>query len=195
MKIALIRHAKVNYDEPLLSTASSFRQSRADYDDGPLVPSSLHVSSDDFPQCFVSVMHRALATAEMVYTGMAIPWPDLVEVENTPFFFPRILFPTVLRKIASRIAWFFNYKKMPETRRQTMARARKVILRILQGKAIDTVLFTHGFFMRCLQHELHKFGFKGSIGLSPRHSEIYVFEMIPEASIPGDELTADTTSN
>jgi hypothetical protein len=50
--------------------------------------------------------------------------------------------------------------------------------------------------MRCLQHELHKFGFKGSIGLSPHHAEIYVFERIdPEANMPGDRFIADTTNN
>jgi len=120
-------------------------------------------------------MQRAVATAAMIYAGKAVPMPDLAEVENTAFFFTRIPFPTLLRKIASRIAWFYNYKKMKETRRQTRVRARRVILGILQGKT-NVLLITHGFFMRCLQDELHKLGFKGSIRFFPRHTEMYVFK-------------------
>ena len=121
-------------------------------------------------------MLRARNTAEMVYDGMPVTWPDLAEVENTPFFLKWIPFPTVLRKIASRIAWFFNYRKLKETRRQSMERARHVIDGLLKGEPANTLLVTHGFFMRCLQAELRKFGFRGNIGISPNHAEVYVFE-------------------
>lgn len=177
MKIALLRHAKVKFHEPFLSTAESFFRDRALYDFSPLVPPGIRVSWEEFPECFVSTMHRAQGTARMVYEGNPITWLELVEVENTPLLLPRVAMPTVIRRIISRIAWFFNCRRMLETRRESMARARLVVQYLLANNHADTLLVTHGFFMRCLQHELHKFGFRGNIGLYPHHAELYVFEM------------------
>ena len=176
MKIALLRHAKVLFEEPVISTASSFYQARADYDDSPLEAPPIHLFPEEFPRCYVSTMQRAQQTAELVYQGPAIRWDELVEVEYTLLFFRWIPVPTRIRKFISRIQWLLNWKNVKEKKRDTMARARKVIRQLMQEKSSDTLLITHGFFMRCLQHELHKLGFKGSIGLSPNHAHPYIFE-------------------
>ena len=175
MKIALLRHARVYFKEPLFSTAATYIRNRILYDISRIDPTTTRVSRAQYPECYVSSMCRARTTAAIVYDGTPSIWPELSEVENTPVGFPNWFLPTTIRKVISRVAWFFNYRKMVETRSESMARARDVVYALLHDHA-DTLLVTHGFFMRCLQHELHKSGFRGSIGFSPRNAELYVFE-------------------
>src|SRR5262249_6808570 len=99
-----------------------------------------------------------------------------IEVKNAGFLFLKYHFPTAIRKVLGRIAWYFNSGKMPETRRQSMMRAETFLAKILASNHENILLVTHGFFMRCLMFALRKKNFSGKIPLVPRNATLYVFE-------------------
>src|SRR6185503_20842283 len=87
---------------------------------------------------------------------------EIIEVRNSALFLLRIHLPSALRSVIGRIAWFFNYHKMPETKKQSNQRAQKFLTHLLETVTDQNVLLvTHGFFMQSLRHELRKLGFKG----------------------------------
>jgi broad specificity phosphatase PhoE len=176
MKIGLVRHAKVNYRDPFFSSGKLFDESRAIYDATPVETVALKIKAEDFPLCYVSSKPRAIETAKMIYNGNFIITDELVEVKSAAFFFQNVKIPSALRSVAGRIAWFFNYKKMPETRRESNRRARKFISRLLSESNEDTLLVTHGIFMYCLKNELRKQGFKGRVPFFPGNALLFVFE-------------------
>ncbi len=176
MKIALLRHAKVDWNDPFFSTAAQFNSGRKSYDDAGIRTSDLRISKADFPVCYVSPLPRARMTAAKVYDGLPVISEELVEVRNVSGILPGIKLPTFLRSAYGRIAWLFNSKALPENRRQSMSRARGFIAFLLSQHAENTLLVTHGFFMRCLAKALREHGFHGRKLWFPRNVKIYLFE-------------------
>jgi hypothetical protein len=176
MKIGMIRHAKVLYRDPFFSSGKSFDQFRINYDAGKIAEFSFKLSPGEFPVCYVSSKQRAIDTARVIYTGNFQITDDLIEIPNCAIFLLRLPLPSVLRSMIGRVAWFFNYSKMPETRKESNERARKFIATVLQTTQQDVLLVTHGFFMQSLRHELRKQGFKGKCPYNPRNNTLYIFE-------------------
>lgn len=179
MKIAIVRHARVIFRDKLFSTGEEFDEGRTAYDATPIAACELRISPVDYPFCFASSKTRAIETAKIIYGGTVIITDELVEVKNAALFFTKLKIPTLLRSVIGRIAWFFNYSKMPETREQTMSRANAFVEKLLQDVQEDTLLVTHGFFMHCLRHALRKRGFKGRIPYRPANALLYLFEKNP----------------
>jgi len=178
MKIAIIRHVKVIFRDSVLSTGKAFDEGRSLYDTLPIEAHSLKIDTSEFPRCYVSSKPRAIETARIIYPGAFRITDKLVEVKNASFFLRRFKIPTILRKILGRAAWFFNYHKMPETRKRSMARAKSLIREMLAESNQNTLLITHGFFMYCLKYELLKNGFKGKLSFPPKNAVLYLFEKI-----------------
>ena len=176
MKIGIIRHAKVLYHDPFFSTGELFNKGRIDYDSAAVAAAALRIRQEDFPVCYVSSRPRAVATAKAIYPGIPITTDELIEVPTTALFLLKKNLPSALRSVIGRIAWFFNYSKMPETRRQSNERARKFLASLLKETEEDVLLITHGFFMQSLRHELRKLGFKGYCPYLPPNAKLYVFE-------------------
>jgi broad specificity phosphatase PhoE len=176
MKIGLLRHAKVIHRESFFSKGKIFDESRIRYDISPVELIKLKIKAQDFPLCYVSSQHRAVETAKMVYNGKFIITDDLIEVPSAAVLLFNVNLPTFIRSIIGRIAWFFNYQKMPETRKETTERAGRFINLILQLKSQNILLITHGFFMHSLKKELRKHGFKGYLPFFPRNGFLYLFK-------------------
>ncbi|MEO5572279.1 MAG: histidine phosphatase family protein [Bacteroidia bacterium] len=176
MKIGLIRHSRVINDKILLSTGKIFEQSRIRYDSAPIELVLLKIKSEDYPVCYASSKTRARQTAKMIYEGNIIICDDLIEVPNSTFFLLRVPLPSFLRALIGRIAWFFNYHKMPETRKQSTARAQRFINMLLSETKENALIVTHGFFMQCLQRDLKKRGFKGDISYFPKNAKLYTLK-------------------
>jgi broad specificity phosphatase PhoE len=176
MKIGMMRHASVIYKKSFFTTGKLFIDAISTYNSSPISTVTTKISSIDFPVCYVSSMNRAIETAKMVYDGEYIITDELVEVKNTAFFLQKIKIPAILRSIIGRIAWFFNYQKMPETRKETTERAGRFINLILKQKSQNILLITHGFFMHSLKKELSKHGFKGYLPFFPRNGFLYLFK-------------------
>ena len=176
MKIGIIRHAKVNYRNPFFSTGELFNKGRIDYDSAAVAEAALKIRQEDFPVCYVSSKQRALDTAKAIYPGKIEVTDELVEIPTTALFLLKKNLPSSLRSVIGRIAWFINYSKMPETRKQSNERARKFLTTLLKETHQDVLLITHGFFMQSLRHELRKLGFKGHCPYLPPNAKLYVFE-------------------
>ena len=178
MKIGLIRHAKVIYSEAFFSSGKLFDEARKLYDISPVKVIELKIKTEDFPVCYVSTHVRAVETAKMIYDKIFITTSDLIEVPNAALYLKKANLPSILRSIIGRIAWYFNLKKMPETKNQGMERADKFIDRILSETNQNILLVTHGFFMHCLKKKLHKDGFKGHLPFFPKNNFLYLFERV-----------------
>ena len=59
---------------------------------------------------------------------------------------------------SGRLQWFFNSKRQPEGRKQTIERARRFVELICNNND-DCAVVTHGFFMHTLIQEIPKAGF------------------------------------
>jgi broad specificity phosphatase PhoE len=176
MKILLIRHLKVISKRPVFLTAKQFDDDRILYDKAEIKATQFKIKTKDYPVCYVSSVKRAVETAKMIYEGKYIITDDLVEVRNAGVFLKTTSLPAFFRSIIGRAAWYFNYSKMPETRIQSEARAKKFISEMLSIEHVNTLVITHGFYMHCLKRELRKQGFRGKISLFPKNGHPYVFE-------------------
>ncbi len=176
MKIGIVRHAKVNYRYKRFTTEITFTEGRKAYDTAQTAITKLEIKAADFPVCYSSSQPRALQTANMIYPGPVIISDDLVEVLSASFLLAKLNLPTLMRKIFSRIAWYFNFKMMPETRSQTMHRAERFVDMMLAEKNTDVLIITHGFFMFCLKRVLYRHGFRGHVSLFPKNAVLYMLE-------------------
>ncbi len=176
MKIGIIRHGNVLYRDPFFSTGKMFNAGRVAYDTAQIGKSALKIRLEDFPECYVSSKQRAIDTAKLIYPGQFTITDKLIEVPNTAIFLLRIHLPSPLRAAIGRIAWYFNYYKMPETKEQTNARARQFLTDLVASTPQDVLLVTHGFFMQSLRHELKRLGFKGHCPYLPPNAKLFVFE-------------------
>ena len=176
MKILLIRHLKVIAKRPVFLTATQFDEDRILYDQAEIEATQFKIKAEDYPVCYVSPVKRAVETAKMIYEGKYIVSEDLIEVRNAGVFLKLTSLPAFFRSIVGRIAWYFNYIQMPETRLQSESRAKKFISEMLAIEKENTLVVTHGFFMHCLKRELRKNGFRGKVSLFPKNGHPYVFE-------------------
>jgi len=176
MKILLIRHLKVIAKRPAFLTAKQFDEDRILYDQAEIEATQFKIKTEDYPVCYVSSVKRAVETAKLIYEGKYIISDDLIEVRNAGVFLKMTSLPAFFRSIIGRIAWYFNYSKMPETRFQSEARAKKFIMEMISVENKNTLVITHGFYMHCLKRELRKHGFRGEVSLFPKNGHPYVFE-------------------
>lgn len=176
MKIGIIRHGNVLYRDPFFSTGKTFDSGRTAYDAAAIEETTLKIMDGDFPVCYVSSKQRAIDTAKLIYPGTFTITDEIIEVRNSALFLLRIHLPSALRSVIGRIAWFFNYHKMPETRIQSNERAQKFLTYLVATTQQNVLLVTHGFFMQSLRHELRKMGFKGHLPYLPPNAKLYIFE-------------------
>ena len=176
MRIGLIRHAKVLHRDPFFSTGEIFTKGRTDYDAAAIAEATFKIKQEDFPLCYASSRQRAVDTAKAIFPGPFKITDELIEVPTLALFLLKMHLPSALRSVIGRIAWFFNYHKMPETRKQSNERARKFLTHLLAETDQDVLLVTHGFFMQTLRHELRNLGFKGDCPYLPPNTKLYIFE-------------------
>ncbi|HYV95463.1 MAG TPA: histidine phosphatase family protein [Chitinophagales bacterium] len=176
MKVGIIRHGNVLYRDPFFSTGKTFDAGRVAYDAAAIAKTTLKIMAEDFPVCYVSSKQRAIDTANLIYPGTFMITDEIIEVRNSALFLLKIHLPSALRSVIGRIAWFFNYHKMPETRMQSNQRAQKFLAHLVETTEQNVLLVTHGFFMQSLRHELRKLGFKGHCPYLPPNATLYVFE-------------------
>jgi broad specificity phosphatase PhoE len=112
----------------------------------------------------------------LIYAGDFEIREELIEVLNAGVFLKMTNLPSILRSIIGRIAWYFNYSGMPETREQSSARAQKFLSELMALPEKNTLIITHGFFMHTLKHQLRKHGFRGRLSMIPKNGHPYVFE-------------------
>ena len=176
MKVVLIRHLKVIVRRRFFVTGAQFDDHLVLYDDGDIAKTEFKIKPEDFPVCFASSKKRAVETAKLIYAGTIAITDDLIEVKSATNFLRWLHLPAALRSTLSRLAWYFNYSRMPETRHQSKERANKFVAMLLSGTQEDTLIVSHGFFMHSLKDALKDNGFKGKLPLFPKNGHPYGFE-------------------
>lgn len=161
MKIVIIRHAKVNMEWEKRYDSKQFDLACEKYDTSEIVPISEIMSTKDSTDIiYISELSRSYETARQLFGERNFCKTSLVnEVPAKSFKDTNKKYPWWLWKSMSRLQWFFNNKRQPETRRETLIRARKTI-ELIEKNNKDCFIITHGFYMVTLINELRKKGYK-----------------------------------
>lgn len=190
MKIGLLRHFRTGHIFPRRCDSEVYNREYWNYEKSRILP----VEPENIPEtdyyhiCYASPAPRAQETARLCFRfpGEIVTTPDLLEVPLQAFFNTRFRFSMKCWHFLNRVAWGFNSQRIPETRRQTLLRARKLLDEIFppgQGGEKNVLLVTHGFFMVMLQAELKRRGFKGEEFFRPEHGRVYMFERSDDVAV------------
>ena len=160
MIVTVIRHAKVDMKWDLMMTSAGYDKGCADYDTAGVLPVTVRLPETEFERIYVSALPRTTATARQVFADREFESTALInEVPERAGFDKGLRLPMFFWSAVSRIQWFFNVPRQPETRAQTRLRAKKAA-QYLSQKNEDCAVFSHGFFMIFLLQEMEKQGFQ-----------------------------------
>ncbi len=124
---------------------------------------------------YTSALSRAKRTAEFLgldYEENAL----LNEVSAAAFIDTKWRFPKLLWLMLGRLYWSSGKVKKSETKKETYARARKVIDSMIAADESSIMIVSHGFFMRVLAKELKERSFIGEMDRHPKNGKPYRFK-------------------
>lgn len=176
MKIGLIRHFKVDIQSQNFLNSSGFDKTMKDYDNAAIIKKHVDLKDIDWQRCISSTLPRAKETAEKIYDGEILFSDLLVEVPMRSVWNINKKIPSFIWHVSSRIAWKRNHPSQIETYRNTQIRVKEFIEKFIYNNDKNTLIVTHGFFMRQLYKALIKEGFKGTIDEVPKNGIIYILK-------------------
>ena len=160
MKIAIIRHAEVDFIWGRRCSSKEFDLKCGLYDSSPIKETVYRQSFREYKKIYISELSRSRDTAERLFPDEEYIRSGLInEVPLRSSFDTKGKMPVWFWNISGRLQWFVNSKRQPEGRKQTIKRARRYVEMICKDNA-DCALVTHGFFMHTLIKEIKKMGFK-----------------------------------
>ncbi len=161
MIVGIVRHNKVDYNFPFFTNSENFNKIFQEYSDASIVNNNIK-QVENWDICFSSPLKRTCDSAKYHFKGEVVCHDELKEIPiKAPFKF-KFKLPIHLWFLISRIAWYFNRKSQPETKRKCLYRAEKFLAECFFNNENKKVLIvTHGSFMFCLKKILKKNGFKG----------------------------------
>lgn len=176
MRIGLVRHYKVDYDQPkFLMTANQFEDWVRHYDEAKIVDMNKQWE-DNWELCYSSDLPRAVRTASKL-TRCSVKITELLrEVPLTAFIKTKRKLPFPVWNMVGRLTWFLPTGSQPESRRETIQRAKKFI-RLMEMSGKERVLVvSHWLFLIVLAKELRKAGYSGLKVRRFRNGELYIYE-------------------
>lgn len=160
MKIVLIRHEKVDMKWEKRYDSRSFDKACRSYDEAPVFAGKCERMYTNRADIYVSSLSRTKETAEKLFGEKKIIATKLLdEVPMTSFTDTKREYPAGLWSFMARIQWYFQKKRQPEIRRDTIRRSKELIA-YLEEKHRDCYCVTHGFFMITLIKEMKKQGYR-----------------------------------
>ncbi|MBZ0179025.1 MAG: phosphoglycerate mutase family protein [Melioribacteraceae bacterium] len=174
MKIGLIRHFKVDVRSQNFLNSSGFDESMRNYDRAEIIPKRVELTNNEWQRCISSTLPRAKETASAIFSGEILFTDMLVEVPMRSFWNTDIKIPSFIWHIGARIAWKRNHSSQIETYAATKIRVNEFIEKFIRSNDKNTLIVTHGFFMRQLYKALIKEGFEGKIDEVPKNGVVYV---------------------
>lgn len=143
------------------------------YDEFPLITKNLILPKID--KTYTSELNRSKRSAQ--YLKLTYESNILFnEVSTKTFIDTNFRFPKILWLITGRVLWSMGAIKRSETKKQTYKRAKEAAKLLIESKKENTLVISHGFFMRILSEELKLRGFDGKMDKAPRNGVIYRFE-------------------
>jgi len=139
-------------------TSADFEKWTEQYNISYIVENGIELQNIKWSKCFSSDLPRAIKTAETIFKEKIITTHLLREVPLSPVFKIPFKLPYVFWCITGRLAWLFNHKSQPETKKMTTKRIL-VFLDTIEHEADHNLLVVcHGFFMHAFQKELKSRG-------------------------------------
>ena len=149
-KVILIRHAEVDFQWPKTCTSKEYDDACRNYDAAGIRKNDIKAAKADGYRIITSSQERAKETARMMFGDVPLIESDFfVEVPLVSFLDTEKRLPRRLFDVMGRLGWLLGSERQPESRKQTMERARKAAA-LIDQQGCDCVVISHGFFMRCL---------------------------------------------
>lgn len=179
MKIGLVRHFKVDIEEPKDSLSSvEYGAWRDAYDKcDNIVPNQIDLKGIGWDICYTSSLIRAAKTARTVFKGEIIETDLLREVDmkySQEIDDKRKVYDW---DIYSMIQWAKNDDIVVETLRDTKKRANQLLNQLEENHDINdkVLLFSHGTMMLVIGEQLKKRGYEGDRVIGAVNGEVYVY--------------------
>lgn len=174
MNIYLMRHFKVDFEWEKKYSSNGFRSACEKYDNANIIKQTVEFNHADI-QIYVSELIRSNLTYNSMDIDVKANTTSLInEVPLAPFTTTKFKLPTPLWMVLGRIQWFFNSKKQPETRHDTLRKIETLINR-LEKERSDTLIIGHGFYFSQLKRVLKKQKYTGSRKSYYKNGEIIKF--------------------
>lgn len=187
MSLGLVRHFRVQHKpERTWLTGEQFNQWVQEYETAP-IQHPVHMSSlQKWDICLCSDQTRAVHTAsyfdahKFVYTeklrGIGIAALQLGE-----FKLSGLRLPLSCWLVLARLSWTAGHPSQPESRAAVLQRAHTVIDSLAaeaeaaapEGRVL---IVSHGAFMKVLDRELRRRGYKAERMSYPRNGQLYLYE-------------------
>ncbi len=128
-----------------------------------------------WPHCLCSDLERAVITATTLYPGSVERSALLREVEFAEFQTGGLRLPLWMWRWVLGVSWMTGHRSQRACRDEFRRRVTAVA-DMLEGRAGDILVVSHGGLMRFLDAELSRRGFRGPKLRLPRHATLYVYE-------------------
>ena len=182
MKIIMIRHGKVNMEWEKGYDSKGFDEAQARYDISPLMDYKGRIGTPEGYKIYISKLQRTYDTAMQVFSfdkevkvvdfDECIDRGEYPQEKNATLYSTKLLNEVPKRSYKdstgkkskaiwtafSRVQWFLNNQRQPETKAETKARAER-IAEIIEADGQDSVIISHEFFLYTLKGVLEKRGF------------------------------------
>lgn len=175
MKIALIRHFKVNQSfpkQPLLSKSELIKWF-LDYDSATdLEYKKVDLSPINYQRCYSSPMIRAVNTAKHIYGGEIIEIEELTELAILHRLPGWLKLPFIVWAVIVRLRSLGSNSCTKQFRDRVIG----FVDRLTASQEGHTLVVSHWFVMEIIQVELLRRGFIGDIFKSAEYGKVYIYE-------------------
>lgn len=176
MKVGLIRHFKVTRGYPAsFVTSEELMKWVEEYDASDVEENLIDLHDIVWKGCYSSDLSRARVTAEAVYGEDISYLEELREIRLSPLFKSKRRLPLFLHLTFIRLAWWFNHRSQPESKREVKERISGVVDRIIR-EGEDVLIVGHGGIMMYMRKELRKRGFTGPSFRKPSNGTLHVYQ-------------------
>lgn len=158
MKIYIIRHAKVEMKWPKKCNSVEFDNACELYDKANILDLDIPKLHINCRNIYVSNLYRSKETARKIFPNREYSEIEVGEVPLESYKDCPLQIPLWKWNLMGRLQWFFNNRRQPETRIETIERCIRVICH-LESLDEDCVIVTHGFFMKIFIKCLRKHGY------------------------------------
>ncbi|MGN7765016.1 histidine phosphatase family protein [Paenibacillus sp. 22594] len=131
----------------------------------------------EWNKCLSSDQARAAQTARSLYKGEVTFTTLLREIGIAAVMLPGIKLPVSCWLTVGRLCWALGHHSQPENRVTAKTKARLLIDSLETREQPENVLMvSHGAFMKLLERELRRRGFKGRRMFHPQKGKLYMYE-------------------
>lgn len=160
MKIVIIRHGEVDMKWGKSYDSISFDNACSNYDSSPIKASEIRYENKNNDKIYISGLSRTNETAHMLFGDNDFYKSELLnEVPLRSFTDTMRKLPLIIWNVIGRLQWLFDNKRQPETRSQTINRAKRAI-DMLEKENADCIVVTHACFANTFTEQLKKRGYK-----------------------------------